>query len=413
MRRSLQIDQLARIALASAALMFGACGDAELGSNEAALAADPSTASASAHSVALCEHNDTPGYAHCHARVRSDENGVMQFAAAPTGLGPSDLISAYKIPTTSGNGKGKIVAIVDAMDDPNAESDLAVYRSQYGLPPCTTANGCFQKVNQSGQPSPLPTADSGWSGESSLDLDMVSAGCPDCKILLVEATSASMADLGAAELMAVSMGAAAVSNSFGGAEDNTIAGTDAMYFSHPGVGIFVSSGDSGYGAEYPASSQYVTAVGGTTLTKDSSARGWTEKAWGNGILSKLLGGGGSGCSKYITKPSWQKDKGCSMRTVADIALNADPVSGPAIYDTYGSLKGWTVVGGTSAASPLAAAIYTETGNAGAGPSLSYTKTSEFYDVTTGSNGACGTYLCKGGVGYDGPTGNGSPNASAM
>jgi subtilase family serine protease len=402
--------------LATALFTVAGCGAAGEGASDeaahqAALTAQPD-GTAQVHTRALCDHSETPGVAHCYARVRTDESGIVQFAATPKGLGPSDLQKAYKIPTSGG--AGKIIAIVDAQDDPNAESDLAVYRAQYGLPPCTTANGCFKKVNQDGAASPLPKADSGWAGEISLDLDMASAGCPDCKILLVEANSADMADLGAAELMAVKMGAVVVSNSFGGPEDNTIAATDAMYFNHPGVSIFVSAGDSGYATEYPASSQYVTAVGGTTLTKDTSARGYTEKVWGS-WLSSLLGGTGSGCSKYIPKPAWQKDGAtCKQRTVADVSAVADPATGPAVYDTYGGMPGWLTVGGTSAASPLVAAIYAVTGRGGADGSLSYANPTAFFDVTSGNNGLCSPgYLCTGKAGYDGPTGNGTPNGSAL
>ena len=416
MKKIRSLDGVGRLVLTAAALWLGGCGLAEAPGEEGQLAeALGVDGNVEVHSKALCEHTDIPGVAHCYARVRTDVNGIVAFSALPKGLVPSDLRSAYKIPATGG--KGKIVAIVDAQDNPNAEADLAVYRAQFGLPPCTTANGCFQKVNQDGNASPLPTPDAGWAGEISLDLDMVSAACPDCKILLVEATTANMTDLGAAELTAIKLGAAVVSNSFGGAEDNTIAATDAMYFSHPGVGIFVSAGDSGYAAEYPASSQYVTAVGGTTLTKDTSARGYTEKAWGS-WLSFLLGGTGSGCSKYIPKPAWQKDTGCANRTVSDVSAVADPASGLAVYDTYGGMAagatGWIVVGGTSASSPLVASIYTITGKSAADGSLAYSKPAAFYDVTTGLNGICTPgYLCTAKAGYDGPTGIGSPNASVL
>jgi subtilase family serine protease len=198
--------------------------------------------------------------------VRTDvtpRHGI-QPQAAPAGLGPADLQSAYALPSSSA-GSGQTVAIVDAYDDPNAESDLATYRSQYGLPPCTSASGCFKKVDQTGGSS-LPTADAGWAEEESLDLDMVSAVCPSCHILLVEASQPSMSDLGTAVNTAISLGAKYVSNSYGGSEDSTDPGSDSSYFNHPGVAITVSSGDSGYGAEYPAASQYVTAVGGTSAS---------------------------------------------------------------------------------------------------------------------------------------------------
>jgi subtilase family serine protease len=215
------------------------------------------------------------------------------------GYGPSDLASAYKLPTS--NGAGKTVAIVDAYDDPNAASDLSTYRSQFGLPACTTSSGCFRKVNQNGATSPLPAANSGWAGEIALDIEMVSAACPQCKILLVEASSPTTANLGTAVNTAVSMGAVAVSNSYGGSESSSDPSSSTSYYKHPGVAITVSSGDGGYGVEFPASSPYVTSVGGTSLHTASNSRGWSETAWN---------GAGSGCSAYEAKPSFQHDSGC-------------------------------------------------------------------------------------------------------
>ena len=337
--------------------------------------------------------------------------------ATPSGFGPADLASAYAIP--KGGGAGLTVAIVDAQDDPNAESDLAVYRNQYGLPPCTTANGCFKKVNQSGSTSPLPQGDTGWAGEISLDLDMVSAVCPNCKILLVEATSASSADLGTAVNTAVALGAVAVSNSYGGSEDSSVTSQDTKYYKHPGVLITASAGDDGFGASFPATGSLVLAVGGTKLTKASNARGWTEVAWNE--LSKQEGATGSGCSGYITKPSWQNDKGCSKRVEADISAVADPQTGVAIYDTYGGASagasGWEVYGGTSASAPIIAALFTALGKATTTDgSYPWKNSANLYDVTSGNNGTCSSsasYECTAGAGYDGPTGWGSPNGAAI
>ena len=360
--------------------------------------------------VMMCDHNTAPGVMHCYARKRTDI-GPQSIGpnATPSGLGPSDIKSAYALPSTGGT--GLTVAIVDSNDDPTAEADLAKYRSTYGLPACTTANGCFKKVNQDGNASPLPATDTGWAGEIALDLDMVSAACPNCKILLVEANTADMDNLGAAVNTAARLGAAAISNSYGGSEDSTIATADSTYFNHPGITITVSSGDDGYGVEYPASSQYVTAVGGTSLTKSSTSRGWTESVWGSS--SNTNGGAGSGCSAYITKPSWQHDTGCAKRMVADVSAVADPNTGVAVYDTTGG-SGWAVYGGTSASSPLVAAIYTLTGHATNSLGYSYSNTSAYFDVTSGTNGSCGsTYQCKAGTGYDGPTGNGTPNGSVL
>ncbi len=276
------------------------------------------------------------------------------------------------------------MAVVDAYDQPNAESDLAAYRSQFGLPACTTANGCFRKVNQSGGTS-YPPANSGWGLEIALDLEMVSAICPNCHILLVEASSASFADLGTAVNRAVTLGAVAVSNSYGGGDSSSDSTLDAAYYNHPGVAITASSGDSGYGVEYPAASPYVVAVGGTTLTQGGGARGWTESAWS---------GAGSGCSAYESKPAWQTDSGCAAgRTVADVSAVADPNTGVAVYDTYG-YGGWLVVGGTSASSPIIASTYALAGTpASPAPIRRATCTpparAHLYDVTSGSNGSCG------------------------
>jgi subtilase family serine protease len=362
---------------------------------------------------------------HCLGRIRAHRAGngkiVPLTVSSPTGLLPADLQSAYKLSGTHGN--GRTVAIVDAQDDPKAEADLGVYRSKLGLPACTTANGCFKKVNQNGNASPLPAADYGWAEEISLDLDMVSAICPDCHILLVEANTPDITSLATAvDTAAATPGVVAVSNSYGGGEDATTIAADP-HFNHPGVAITASSGDSGYGLSWPASSQYVTAVGGTTLKKASNARGWTETAWS---------GAGSGCSSNEPKPSWQHDSGCGKRTVADVSAVADPATGVGVYDTYNScgtssycdflislglaqgVDGWVAVGGTSASSPIIASVYALAGNTGSTTygSYPYSHTSALFDVTSGSNGSCGgTYLCTAGSGYDGPTGLGTPNGT--
>lgn len=343
------------------------------------------------------------GTAHCYATALG--RNKPQASSGPTGLGPVQIQSAYKLAGL--NAAGRTVAIVDAYDDKTAESDLATYRSAYGLPACTTANGCFTKVNQTGGTA-YPKNDVGWATEISLDLDAVSAACPTCKILLVEATSPANADLYAAvDTAAHHPGVVAVSNSYGGAEAATQTADDA-HFNHPGIAITVSSGDSGYGVEYPAASKYVTAVGGTTLTASSVARGWTETAWS---------GAGSGCSAYDAKPAWQTDPGCARRTVADVSAVADPASGLGVYDSDCDFlnqllgkcfTGWAAVGGTSLSSPIIASVYA-LAPAVKPVSALYGSTSLF-DVTAGSNGSCnGSYLCTGTAGFDGPTGNGTPN----
>ncbi len=362
--------------------------------------------------VAVCPQVRRPGGARCLAHVQVDPSGKPLATTTPTGYGPSDIQSAYELSGVASGGAAPVVALVDAYDDPTAESDLAAYRSYFGLPACTTANGCFRKVNQSGVAGSYPSTDpqSEWAVEISLDLDAVSAACPGCKILLVETNSDDLSDLGAGVNAAVQLGATAVSNSYGGSEDSTNAQSSLSYYDHPGVLVAASAGDAAYGVNFPASSQYVLGVGGTSLAKASSARGWSETVW----FTQAGEGTGSGCSAYTPKPTWQKDTGCSHKTVADVSAVADPYTGIAVYDTQSPYSGWTVIGGTSLASPLVAAIFAATGRAGAGPSFPYANAAAFWDVTSGSNGTCSpSYLCTAGPGYDGPTGMGTPNATAM
>ncbi|MFC9331580.1 RICIN domain-containing protein [Kitasatospora sp. NPDC057015] len=336
----------------------------------------------------------------------------LDSAAAAThpGLTPSDLLSAYNLPTDGG--EGMTIAIVDAYDSPTAESDLAVYRDYYGLPACTTVNGCLSKISQTGSTTDLPAYNIQWADEISLDLEMVSAIAPKAKIILVEAKTANLADLGTAVNKAVSLGAKFVSNSYIAPESSSDSTYDAEYFNHPGVAITASSGDSGYRTGYPATSQYVTAVGGTALKKDTSARGWSETVWST---SSTIGAG-SGCSTYSAKPSWQKDTGCSKRTVSDVSAVGDPATGVAIYQTYGNAIGWTRYGGTSTSAPIIAAVYALAGTppeASVPASFPYAHTSSLNDVTSGSTGTCTpTYLCTAAIGYDGPTGLGTPNGTA-
>ncbi|WP_225098115.1 S53 family peptidase [Streptomyces sp. CoH27] len=351
-------------------------------------------------------------------KQRAARDGITPKAAdasTPSGYGPSDLQSAYGLTSAAASkGSGETIAIVDAYDDPNAAADLAKYRSYYGLPSCTTSNGCFKKVSQTGSTTSLPSADSGWAEEESLDLDMASAVCPNCKILLVEATSATMANLGKAVNEAVTLGAKYVSNSYGGSESSSDTSYDSSYFNHPGVAITVSAGDSAYGAEYPAASKYVTAVGGTALSTSSNSRGWTESVW----KTSSTEGTGSGCSAYDAKPTWQTDTGCTKRTISDVAAVADPATGVSVYDSYGVTAGWYTFGGTSASSPIIASVYALAGT----PSSSsypakfpYTAagTSALNDVTSGNNGSCSpSYLCTARSGYDGPTGWGTPEGTA-
>ncbi|WP_405590929.1 carboxypeptidase regulatory-like domain-containing protein [Streptomyces sp. NBC_01190] len=352
-----------------------------------------------------------PGQYACFALRRTDLPAARgaRAAVAPTGYGPADLQGAYDLPADGG--AGQTIAIVDSYDDPAAESDLAVYREQFGLPACTSADGCFTKVDQRGG-TDYPAPDTDWAGEISLDLDMVSAVAPNAHILLVEGDEPSSDDLGAAVDTAVALGAKYVSNSYGsdyrggpgsGEDPSDTAALDA-YYDHPGVAVVASSGDYAYGVSYPAASPYVTSVGGTSLTRDAdSARGWTEAAWAKA---------GSGCSLYEPKPAFQQDTGCANRAVSDVSAVADPATGVAVYQTYGN-TGWSVYGGTSASSPIIAAVYADAATPAAGTypnAYPYANRAGLNDITGGSNGSCDpAYLCRATAGYDGPTGLGTPN----
>jgi hypothetical protein len=341
----------------------------------------------------------------CGAQVVSAEDGVPLASASPpaSALGPADFHTAYSLPTTALSGTPTI-AIVDAFDDPNVEADLAVYDQQYGLPACTTANGCFRKVDQNGGTSFSPNTS--WHLEIALDVETAHEICQNCKILLVEANSNMFTDLDAAENEAAALGANVISNSYGGGEYSLETADTA--FNHPGIVITASTGDGGYGVEYPAASPYVVAVGGTSLHLNADRTWASETVWS---------GAGSGCSAWAAKPAWQADSGCPRRTVADVSADADPNTGAAIYDSVGSPAGaaWYQVGGTSLSAPLIGAIYALTGNTSvANPaSVPYAHASALHDITVGSNGGCvPAYLCTGTTGYDGPTGVGTPNGLA-
>jgi hypothetical protein len=332
------------------------------------------------------------------ALVRTD---VRSAEAAIQGYGPSDLQSAYNLPVYF-NGIGQTVAIVDPLDDPNAEADMVAYRQYYMLPTCTTSNGCFKKLNEAGVQGQYPPGSTDFGLEISLDLDVVSASCPNCKIILVEANSEAITDLGMSVDTAVAAGGNPVSNSYEciPASSCDSAGT---YYNHPNVIITASAGDNGYGTGFPMDQNSVISVGGTTLTAASNPRGWTETVWS---------GTGSGCTNQ-PKPAWQNNSGCAFRTSNDVATVADPMTGVAVYDTYG-FNGWLDVGGTSIGAPLIASVYALAGNAS---SLTYAQSlyqnpAGLYDIKTGSNGHCSPdYLCQARVGYDGPSGNGTPKGT--
>lgn len=354
------------------------------------------SATGAAHSDrAVCAQAPT-GYAACDSRVVTKADGVTPSATTSysSGYAPADLVKAYSIPTAA---TSRTIAIIDAYASPTAQSDLNAYRTQFGLGPST-----ITQVSQTGGTT-LPAGDTGWGQEEALDLDMASAACPSCAILYVGANSASFADLSAAVQTAARLHASVISNSYGGSEYPGEVSAQAAY-NVPGVAVTVSSGDSGYGAQFPASSQYVVDVGGTALTRSNTTRGFTETAWTSG---------GSGCSAYIPKPTWQHDPGCLRRMGADVAAVADPNTGVAVYDSYGSTGGanWLVFGGTSVAAPLVGGMYAVAGVISSYPAATlYATGTSLYDVISGKNGRCKTaYFCTAGSGYDGPTGNGTPN----
>lgn len=359
------------------------------------LAASPASAAASRthhRSKAVCS-KPLRHYAGCNSVALVDGFGHPLISASPQGLAPADLQGAYGLPAVGG--AGRVVAIVDAYDDPHAAADLAVYRTHYGLPPTT-----LLKVGQTGT-AVLPAANSGWAEEESLDLDAVSAVCPGCAIALVEASSSSIGDLLTAEQTATHLpGVVAVSNSWGGGEPSNVTALDAV-FAVPGVMVTASSGDNGYGVEFPAAAPSVVAVGGTALTVTAAHGYGGETAWS---------GAGSGCASIAVKPLWQKTSSCPHRAVADASAVADPNTGLAIYDSYGQRSvGWLVVGGTSLSSPVIAAVHALSGSIHTTAASLYAPGLAVHDVVSGSNGRClHKVLCTAGAGWDGPTGVGSP-----
>ena len=325
-----------------------------------------------------CPDLPATGSAACTLAVNTNvppSANPAQPAALIAGLHPADLQSAYALPAQNAGGT---VAVVDAYDDPTAEADLAAYRAAFGLPSCTTANGCFRKLNQRGQSAAYPGVSTGWSEETALDLDMVSAACPRCSIVLVEADSALIDDLGASVDTAAALGATAVSNSYYAVEWANQQAED-VHYRHDGVAITASSGDRYY-PSYPASSAAVTAVGGTSLK--GSGGSWSETGWTYT---------GHGCSKYSRKPWYQQRLTCKTRAAVDVAAVADPQTGVATFSTAGG--GWYVAGGTSVGAPLIAAAYALSGHP-ADPGYSYLRWHSFRPVD--------------GAGYETLTGIGSP-----
>ncbi len=333
------------------------------------------------------------GYMHCDVLIQSQ--GISPNVA---GWGPADFQTRYNLPSTT-KGSGQIVAIVDAFDNPNVESDLATYRSNFGL---GTAN--FTKYNQRGQTSNYPVGNTGWGVEIDLDVQMVSAVCPNCTIYLIEADDNRGRSLNAAEREAVKLGAHVISNSWGGG-----AGGSNASFRAKGVTYLASAGDSGYGMQDPADFDTVVSVGGTVITKTGSTYG--EHVWSFS---------GAGCS-VIPKPAWQHDPKCTFRTGNDVSAVADNV---AVYDTYGN-SGWGTVGGTSVSSPMLGGVFGLAGNGSSRQSgkafwtLSHRKLKKDLNyISSGTVTHCptsltGTYLCTAGTGeyktYSAPAGWGTPD----
>jgi subtilase family serine protease len=397
-----------------------------------AMAATPAAASASSHFDYACGNSFKPGKINCMVIKNTAAHPTAQTVRpnaipAGNGYGPSQLQAAYNLTSASAaDGSGTTVAVVDAYNDPTAASDLAAYRSAAGLPALTA--GQFTVYNQEGQTSPLPAEapiTDDWTLEESLDVDMVSAICPLCKIDLVEANDDVSNGLYVAEeTAATTLGAKYISNSWGGSEASSDTTLDSQDFGVPGVVYTASAGDSAYsgGVIYPATSPNVVSVGGTTLNTASNSRGWTESVWDTSSSE----GTGSGCSAFEPQPSWQASisiltAACSDRVDNDVAADADPNTGAAVYDTSNSNGGWLEVGGTSESSPIIASVFALAGNNGNGGNNAadsiYTHTGNLNEVTASSDGTCtppaaDSVLCTatGAANtYNGPTGWGTPD----
>jgi subtilase family serine protease len=385
-----------------------------------------STSEALASSKPVCPGPSAPGGARCFAHVLTDPHGNPSATTTPSGYGPAQFHGAYGLPSTyPSTAPAQTIGIVDAYDDPTIRNDLSVYDSSFKIPDLPTCaspgstGACFVKVNQNGVAGSYPSKNAGWALEIALDVETAHEICQNCKIALVEANSSQGSNLDAAEDEAYKLGATEISNSWGtSGEYSGEVAENSSHFNHPGVAITVASGDNGYGAfGFPAASANVIDAGGTKLGVTEQSNGtytWaSETTWS---------GAGSGCSNYFSAQSWQTllsdwpSTGCqSARGVADVAADADPNTGAAVYDTtkYQGLSGWYPVGGTSLASPLIAAVYALAGNAATRSypaSLPYSNSSSLHDVTTGpSTGSCATIMCNAATGYDGPTGVGTPN----
>lgn len=380
-------------------LAAGALAVSGLAATLPGASASPVQSAAPSGATRVCSAHPAPGYASCLAMAVTGASGAMlqsstQIAAALT---PADIQQAYNLKGLTSH--GRTVAIVDAFAYPTLEADLAVFRKTNGLSACTTKSGCLTVINQRGGSKPPSTVDSGWDLEQALDLDMVSAACPDCKILMVQSDTNSFKNLGAAVSQAAkTKGVVSISNSYGGGN-----GPNRADYNHRGIAITASTGDSGFqGGSSPASDTHVIAVGGTSVFKDSSKRGFNEKAWS---------GAGSGCSATNPMPNYQKQVNTTCKTdaTADVSGPADPGNGGlSVYYNGRFIQ----VGGTSESSPMIAAVYALSGMVKGYPGkYPYKNSKHLYDVTSGSNGSCGAPLCTAGAGWDGPTGLGTPNGA--
>jgi Subtilase family len=412
------VNALQRIALLAATAVLALAGTAHAAQHPLARPHGP--APFGRFSKTLCPQPKHRLDATCFARVLTTGPGAAPAltSSTPAGYGPVDLQTAYGLPALSSTrAVGQTVALVDAFDDPTAEADLNVYRAAYGLSTCTTANGCFRKVNEFGGTS-YPAVDLNWAGEISLDLDMVSAIAPNAHILLVEASSASFADFGTSVDTAAALGATQISNSYGtqgllSSQESSLAPYDAHY-NHPGIAVVASAGDHGWddwekggtAPPFPASSEFVQSVGGTSLTSTAPR---VESVWNS---SPNPGAGGSGCSSFFPRRSFDVTP-CLNRSTADVAADADPATGVSIYDSNSNIGGWAIAGGTSAAAPMIAGVDALVGPSAGSPQFPYLNPSAWNDVTAGTNGSCGAWACTAGPGFDGPTGLGTPKGSAF